>query len=79
MAQLVKHPTLDFNSGHDLRVVRSSPRSGSTLRNLVDILSLSLKINKSKKKLRTVFKPQHDHYPHTLANETVGVWRGGCF
>ena len=25
VAQLVKHLTLDFHSGHDLRVVRSSP------------------------------------------------------
>jgi len=31
VAQLVKCPTLDFGSGHDLRVVRSSPMSGSTL------------------------------------------------
>ena len=31
MAQLVKHPTLDVGSGHDLRVVRSSPTSGSVL------------------------------------------------
>ena len=31
MAQLVMHPTLDFNEGHDLRVLRLSPTSGSTL------------------------------------------------
>ena len=31
MAQLVKHPTLDFSSGHDLRVVRANPTSGSRL------------------------------------------------
>jgi len=31
VAQSVKCPTLDFRSGHDLRVVRSSPVSGSTL------------------------------------------------
>ena len=29
--QSVKHPTLDFSLGHDLRVMRSSPTSGSTL------------------------------------------------
>jgi len=29
VAQLVKHPTLDFSSVHDLRVVRSSPVSSS--------------------------------------------------
>jgi len=31
VAQLVKRPTLDFGSGHDLRVVRSSPTSGPML------------------------------------------------
>ena len=31
MAQFVKLVTLGFGSGHDLRVVRSSPASGSML------------------------------------------------
>ena len=31
VGQLVKCLTLDFGSGHDLRVVRSSPQLGSTL------------------------------------------------
>ena len=31
VAQSVKHLTLDFSSGHDLRAVRLSPVSGSTL------------------------------------------------
>ena len=31
MAQSVKHSTLDLGSGHDLRVVGSSPMSGSVL------------------------------------------------
>ena len=31
MAQLVKHLTLDFGSGHDLRVVQWSPMLGSVL------------------------------------------------
>ena len=31
VAQRVKHPTLDFGSGHDLRVMGLSPVSGSTL------------------------------------------------
>ena len=31
MAQSVKRPTLDFGSGRDLRVVGSSPMSGSML------------------------------------------------
>ena len=31
MAHPVKHLTLDFGSGHDLRVMGSSPTSGSLL------------------------------------------------
>jgi len=31
VAELVKHVTLDFGSGHDLRAVRLSPMSGSEL------------------------------------------------
>ena len=31
MAQAVKHPTLDFGSGHDLRVMRSNTALGSVL------------------------------------------------
>ena len=31
VARLVECPTVDFGSGHDLRVRRSSPMSGSTL------------------------------------------------
>ena len=31
MTQSVKRPTLDFGSGHDLMVVRSSLMSGSAL------------------------------------------------
>ena len=31
VAQLVKHPTLDFGLGHDLRDMRSSPTLGSGL------------------------------------------------
>ena len=31
VAQLVKHPTLDFSSGQDLRAVRWSPTPGSGL------------------------------------------------
>jgi len=31
VAQLVKCPTLGFSSGHDLRVVGSSPMAGSML------------------------------------------------
>ena len=31
VAQSVKPPTLDFSSGHDLRVVRLSPTLGSVL------------------------------------------------
>ena len=32
MAQSVKHLTLDFDSGHDLRMLGSSPAAGSMLR-----------------------------------------------
>ena len=32
VAQWVEHPTLDFGSGHDLRVMRLSPKLGSTVR-----------------------------------------------
>ena len=31
VAQSVEHPTLDFGSGHDPRVMRSSPTLGSVL------------------------------------------------
>ena len=62
VAQPVKHPTLDFSSGHGLTVVSSSPASDSALtaRSPVGILSLRLphscslmlslkKINKNEK------------------------------
>ena len=47
VAQSVKHLTLDFGSGHDLRVVRFSPELGSRLTprwawSLLKILSLPL-------------------------------------
>lgn len=43
VAQLVKHLTLDFGSGHDLRVVGSRPVSGSLLSgSLLEILFLPL-------------------------------------
>ena len=46
MASLVKCLTLDFGSGHDPTVVRSSPVLGSLLAawNLSGILSLSLSL-----------------------------------
>ena len=31
MAQLVKHPTLDFGSGQDLKFLRLSPMSDSVM------------------------------------------------
>ena len=43
MIQSVKHRTLDFSLGHDLRVMRSSPKLGSALSGeSVEILSLPL-------------------------------------
>ena len=65
VAQSVERPTLDFGSGHDLRVVRSSPGLGYSIRCLLELhspfssssafpyscfLFLSLKISKSLKK-----------------------------
>jgi len=60
MAQLVKHLTLDFNSDHDLRVLRSSPRAGFMLSRESASLPLPLSplmlslsgINKSLKKVK---------------------------
>ena len=47
VAQSVECLTLDFGSGHDLMVVRSSPTSGSILTawSLLGILSLSLSLS----------------------------------
>ena len=44
MAQSVKLPTLDFGSGHDLRVREFEPHTGSVLAtlSLLEILSLPL-------------------------------------
>ena len=63
--QSVKRPALDFSSGHDLRVLRSSPTTGSallmepaydslslSLRPYPDSLSLSLSLSLKKKKER---------------------------
>ena len=46
MAQSVEHPTLDFGSGHDPRIVGLSPTSGSVLTvwSLLGILSFSLSL-----------------------------------
>ena len=61
VAQLVEHLILDFSPGHDLRVVRSSPRSGSMLRrSLLKIVSFPLSLpwscslkKKTKKRLNS--------------------------
>jgi len=37
VAQSVKHPTLDFSLGLDLRVVSSSPTLGFTLGSMLDM------------------------------------------
>ena len=49
MAQSVEHPTLDFGSGHDLRVLGSSPTSNSMLsgESAPDSLSSSLSASPS--------------------------------
>ena len=47
MVQLVKHPTLDFGSGHDLAVCGIEPRVGCCSESVeLAWVSLSLKINK---------------------------------
>ena len=47
VAQLVERPTLDFGSGHDVRVMGGSPGSGSavTPQRLLGILSLPLSLS----------------------------------
>lgn len=49
MAGPVKHPTVDFGSGHDLGIMRSSPTSGSALsvEPASDFLSLPLPLKKN--------------------------------
>ena len=46
VAQSIKHTTLDFGSGHDLMILRSSPTSGSLLTawRLLGILILPLSL-----------------------------------
>ena len=45
VAQQVKHPTLDFGSGHDLKVIRSSSALSSELGvEPVKVLSLSFSL-----------------------------------
>ena len=46
MAQSVKHPTLDFSSGHDLQVMGWGPTMGSMLsvEPVWDSVSLSLSV-----------------------------------
>ena len=52
MAQSVENPNLDFSSGHDVRVLRSSLMLGSALsrESARDSLPLLSQINKSLKK-----------------------------
>ena len=41
MSQLVEHPTLDFHSGHDLRVVGLNAKIGPALLALLALLEKS--------------------------------------
>ena len=50
MSQSAKHLTLDFSSGHDLRVVRSSPTSGSHTLSHACLLARSLFLKRKEKK-----------------------------
>lgn len=54
MTQLVEQPTIDFDSGHDLSVVRSSSMSGSML----DPFSPSRTVPPTKKVLELILKVQ---------------------
>ena len=45
MTQLVEHQGLDFSSGHDPRVMGSSPVSGSMHKNKILILSFPLTLS----------------------------------
>ena len=62
MAQLIKFPTLNFSSGHDFRVVRLSPASGSVLsvESAEDSLSLPLPHH-----------PAHKHVPKKNLNSEL--------
>ena len=65
VAQLVKGPTLDFGSGHDLMFVSLSPVLGSVLTvwSLLGILSLSLSLflpcSLSLSRINKIFKILH--------------------
>ena len=47
VAQSVRHPTLDFGLGHDLRIVKSSPTAGSMPRTEPDLSGLDFTILRS--------------------------------
>ena len=63
MAQSVENPNLDFSSGHDVRVLRSSLMLGSALsrESARDSLPLLSQINKSLKKIRRDFSVQSQY------------------
>ena len=55
VSQLDRHLTLDFHSGHDLTVVRSSPMSGSALSEEPTWASLSLPLPLHTSSLKKIF------------------------
>ena len=61
MAQSVKLPTLDFGSGHDLRVREFEPHTGSVLAtlSLLGILSLPLFLPLPHLRTHTLALPQN--------------------
>ena len=63
MAQLIKQPTLDSGSGHDVTI--GETELGVCLG---FSLSLSLKINKLKKKKKVGIE-RYVHYKHDISNE----------
>jgi len=78
-AQLVKHPTLDFGSGHDLRVLRSSPvwlptqRGVRLSRSLCPSLLQNKQTNHKKKKKEEVNKTIR----HAWSQESYGLYNVG--
>jgi len=68
VAQSVKHPTLDFSSGHDLRVMRSSP-AGACLR-----FSLSLCCPPPTGLLKLSKKKNHTHFDLSAFPEFIASW-----
>ena len=62
VAYVVKHPSLDFSSGHDLRVVRSSPELGSTGHGGFLRFSLSHSLHPSSQLVLPLFQQENNFF-----------------